>query len=84
MALTNFATRHIKDLLAQVGYGGPALTNVAFRAGVDLLRGAMTDNQTTYLEYDCQARRNTFAEKHDAALELANPTRRTCPRSTAS
>jgi hypothetical protein len=65
MALTNFATRRVKDLLGQVGYGGPALTNTAFRARVD----AMSDNQTTYLDCDRQARRKTFAEKHGAALE---------------
>ena len=29
----------------------------------------MTDNQEAYLEYDRQARRKTFAEKHGAALE---------------
>jgi hypothetical protein len=69
MALTNFATRRVKDLLGQVGYGGPALTNVAFRARVDALRDAMSDNQTAYLDYDCQARCKTFAKKHGAALE---------------
>jgi hypothetical protein len=69
MALTNFAARRIKELLGQVGFGGPGLTNAAFQAGVDLLRGTMTDNQTAYVEYDRQVRRKTFAEKHGAALE---------------
>jgi hypothetical protein len=32
MALTNFAARHIKELLGQVGFGGPGLTNAAFQA----------------------------------------------------
>jgi hypothetical protein len=69
MALTNFAARRIKELLGQVGFGGPGLTNAVFQAGVDLLRGTMADNQTTYLDYNCQARRKTFAKKHGAALE---------------
>jgi hypothetical protein len=56
-------------LLGKVGFGGPGLTNVAFQAGIDLLRGSMADNQDAYLEYDRQARRKTFAEKHGAALE---------------
>jgi hypothetical protein len=69
MALMNFAAQQVKDLLGQFGYGGPALTNVAFHARVDALRDAMTDNQTAYLDYNRQARRKTFAEKHGAALE---------------
>jgi hypothetical protein len=34
MAITNFAARRVKDLLGQVGYGGPALTNTAFCLGL--------------------------------------------------
>jgi hypothetical protein len=69
MSLTNFTTQRIRDLLGKVGFGGPGLTNAAFQAGIDLLRGSMTNNQDAYLEYNCQARRKTFAEKHGAALE---------------
>jgi hypothetical protein len=72
MALKNFAARRIKELLGQVGFGGPGLTNAAFfQAGVDLLRGTMSDNQTAYLDYNRQARRKTFAKKHGAALETS-------------
>jgi hypothetical protein len=69
MSLTNFTSQRIRDLLGKVGFGGPGLTNVAFQAGIDLLRGSIADNQDAYLEYDRQARRKTFAEKHGAALE---------------
>jgi hypothetical protein len=69
MSLTNFTSQRIRDLLGKIGFGGPGLTNVAFQAGINLLRGSMTDNTDAYLEYDRQARRKTFAEKHGAALE---------------
>ena len=69
MALTNFANRRIKELLGQVGYAGPNLSNATFLAGVNQLQTAMSDNQTAYLDYDRSARRKTFAEKHGAALE---------------
>jgi hypothetical protein len=44
MALTNFAVCRIKELLGQVWFGGPGLTNAGFQAGVNLLRGTMTDH----------------------------------------
>ena len=67
--LSAVCNRRIKVAMAQIGVGGPALSNNTFQAGIDGLKATLTENATSMMEYDRASKRKTFAEKHGAALE---------------